>query len=220
MRATSLNIGSSAPLEVNGATVRSAIAKKPVSSPLWLGLRGFAEDEQADTRHHGSPDQALCVYPGEHYSVWEARLGRSLAAAAFGENVTAAGWLETDACPGDTLRLGGALVQISGGRVPCAKVGARNGAPPLTAWLRDSCLTGFYLRVLEPGMVAPGDAIELIEREAEPVTIFELNRLVYVDTHDIAAAERALAAGGVTDWWRTRLQRNIAADRSGSARAR
>jgi MOSC domain-containing protein YiiM len=101
--------------------------------------------------------------------------------------------------------------------VPCAKVGARNGEPELAAWLRQTGLTGFYLRVLEPGAVAAGDAITLIERNDAGISVLELNRLIYVDTDDIAATERALDADGVLDWWRERLERNLArARRSGA----
>lgn len=210
MRILTLNVGRPAPLLMGERTVPSAIVKTPVASPLWLGPRGFAEDDQADKRHHGSPDQAVCVYPSEHYAVWAERLGRPLADAAFGENVTAAGWLEADARPGDTVRLGEALVQVSGGRVPCDKLAARNGEPRLTEWVRSSGLTGFYLRVLEPGSVAPGAAIELVERYERSVSVLELNRLVYVDTDDVEATERALAFEGLLGWWRERLERNLA----------
>lgn len=210
MRILSLNIGRPAPLVMGERTVPSAIVKTPVAEPLWLGLRGFADDEQADKRHHGSPDQAVCVYPGEHYARWAERLGRPLAPAAFGENVTAEGWLEADARPGDTLRLGEALVQVSGGRVPCDKLAARNGEPRFTEWVRQSGLTGFYLRVLEPGTVAPGAAIEPVERNERGVSVVELNRLLYTDHDDVVATERALASEGMPDWWRERLERNLA----------
>jgi MOSC domain-containing protein YiiM len=210
MRIESLNVGRAAALVTEGGTVQSAIVKSPVERPLHLGLRGFAEDDQADKRHHGSPDQAVCVYPSEHYAAWGARLGRPVNSAAFGENVTATGWLEADARPGDTLRLGGALVQVSGGRAPCSKLAARNGEPRLTVWVRESGLTGFYLRVLEEGTVAPGDSIELMERNERGVTVFELNRLIYVDTDDVDAIESALASEGMLDALRRQLERNLA----------
>jgi MOSC domain-containing protein YiiM len=210
MRIESLNVGQTAPLETEGGTVQSAIVKRPVEGALHLGPRGFAEDDQADKRHHGSPDQAVCVYPREHYATWGARLGRPLPPAAFGENVTAEGWLEADARPGDTLRMGAALVQVSGGRAPCAKLAARNGEPQFTVWVRESGLTGFYLRVLEGGTVAPGDTIELVGRNERGVSILELNRLIYIEPDDVDAIELALASEGMLDALRRQLESNLA----------
>lgn len=66
----------------------------------------FAGDGQADLKHHGGPDKAVCVYPAEHYSYWETTLERKLPAAAFGENVTVKGLAEQDVWIGDVFQLG------------------------------------------------------------------------------------------------------------------
>ena len=50
-----------------------------------LGIEG---DGQADLVHHGGPDKAINVYPGEHYAGWAEELGLALYAGAFGENFT------------------------------------------------------------------------------------------------------------------------------------
>ena len=42
----------------------------------------------ADTKNHGGPDKAVCVYSLDHYPFWEKILGIKLPAAAFGENLS------------------------------------------------------------------------------------------------------------------------------------
>ncbi len=72
---------------------------------------------------------------------------------------------------GDVWRIGGALLQVSQPRSPCAKVAARLGIPDLVMRARRSRTTGLHLRVLEPGELGAGDAIELVEPAAHGVTV-------------------------------------------------
>lgn len=46
---------------------RSSISRRPLSGPVELGLRGLAGDRVTDTKHHGTPDQAVCCHLLEHY---------------------------------------------------------------------------------------------------------------------------------------------------------
>jgi len=42
-------------------TSDGGVPKLPVPT-AEVGLRGVVGDRQADTKYHGSPDQALCLY--------------------------------------------------------------------------------------------------------------------------------------------------------------
>ena len=150
--------------------VRTAIAKAPVAGRVDVDEHGLPGDEQVHPGH-GGPDRALCVYPREHYAHWSAQTGDVLPEPAFGENITATGILEHDTRIGDLWRIGTAVVQVSQPRSPCAKVAARLGLPDVVADARRTRFTGLHLRVLEPGALAAGDAIELLERAAHGVTV-------------------------------------------------
>ncbi|HEX2054944.1 MAG TPA: MOSC domain-containing protein, partial [Nitrospiraceae bacterium] len=68
---------------------RSAIYKKPVSGPIWMGRCNLAGDGQADVQYHGGPDKAVNVYPAEHYARWRTALDApTMEFGAFGENFT------------------------------------------------------------------------------------------------------------------------------------
>lgn len=209
-RVLGLHVGRAAPLDLFGAPARSAIAKRPAAGPVALGPEGLAGDEQADRRHHGGPDKAVCVYPSEHYERWMARLGRALPAAAFGENLSTRGLLEDEVRIGAVWRLGGAVVQVSQPRIPCRKLAARLGEDGVQAEVQRSGLTGWYLRVLEPGAVAAGAAVEVLEPAEAGASVRELNRLLFRDRGDRAGLERALASAGLMPYWRERLQAALA----------
>jgi MOSC domain-containing protein YiiM len=186
----------------------SAIGKTRAAGPLMLDLEGFSGDTVADRKHHGGPDKAVCVYPASRYADWSERYGGTLPRPAFGENLLLAGVDEAGAHVGDTLRIGTALVQISQPRVPCYKPAAFTGEGRLTLDLRRTGWTGWYLRVLERGVVAEGDAAELVERLDGAVSVLRLNTLRYGDAVDKSELwELARAPGLLEDWRRTLRQR-------------
>ena len=176
---------------------RSAIGKTARAGPVAVGWLGLEGDEQADLAVHGGPDKAIHHYPGDHYGFWRVTMdGQPLldAPGAFGENVSTHGMTEDAVCLGDRFRLGSALVEVSQGRQPCWKQGHRFADPAIVARMVDTRKAGWYYRVIEPGMVAAGDALELIER---PLPAWDVARmfglLIGGDGKEDPAALRALA---------------------------
>ncbi|QLC21774.1 MOSC domain-containing protein [Parasphingopyxis sp. CP4] len=145
----------------------SAIRKEPEDGPIEIGMLGLIGDEQADLRVHGGPDKAVHHYPRDHYAFWESlspfhsKLDHP---GAFGENIAVSGMVETEVCIGDRYRLGTALVEISQGRQPCWKQAHVMEWPELVSLMVKHHLSGWYYRVIEPGRVAAGDTIALVDR--------------------------------------------------------
>lgn len=204
-RLVSLNVGKPGSLPYRGRTVRSAFAKSPVEGTLRLDHAGLEGDAQADLVGHGGPNRRACVYPLEHHPYWAERIGHRLGYGAFGENFSTEGLLESEVVIGDVYRVGapgpGAVVQVSQPRTPCYKLAARHGVKELAAWFAEAGITGFYLRLLEPGEVRPGDEIALLDRPAHGVTVLETNRVMYRDRHDEAGLERVLAVPELSGPW-------------------
>ncbi|WP_432769626.1 MAG: MOSC domain-containing protein [Sphingopyxis sp.] len=145
----------------------SAIGKLPVADAVAVGAMGLAGDEQADRTVHGGIDKAIHHYPADHYDWWRAQMGDVpllAAAGAFGENISTLGLDERTVCLGDRFRLGTALVEVSQARQPCWKLDHRFAAKGVMAKVVTSRRTGWYYRVLEPGAVRAGDALDLVDR--------------------------------------------------------
>jgi MOSC domain-containing protein YiiM len=171
----------------------SAIGKTRTAERLEIGATGFPRDTQADLEVHGGVEKAIHHYPGEHYAAWRAELGRDdLAPGGFGENVSTVGLTEDTLCIGDVLSFGSAIVQVSQGRQPCWKLAAHTGEERMAYLFQKTGRTGWYYRVLEPGHVAPGDGIALVERLRPDWTVkrVTLARL----TRRIAPADAAFLA--------------------------
>jgi MOSC domain-containing protein YiiM len=184
--------------------VPSAIAKSPLRGRVRADTGGLPGDEQV-YHSHGGPDRALCVYPHEHYARWSAAMH-----PAFGENVTAEGVLEEETLIGELWRIGTAVVQVSQPRSPCAKVAARLGIPDLVLRARRERRTGLHLRVLEPGEVAAGDAIERLERPAHDITVADAVAARFDPAPDRALVAAVLALPELADEWRAKTAPRLA----------
>ena len=187
----------------------SAIAKAPVAGPVKIGFLGLEGDEQADRRVHGGPDKALHHYPHDHYARWrEGRDGEPLLAApgAFGENVATLGLTEEKVCIGDRFRLGSALLEISQGRQPCWKQGERLHWAALPALMVKERRSGWYYRVIEEGVAAPGDSLALLDRPLPAWTVRRVFGLLVAGEHrkDPAALPELAAMPMLFAGWRAR----------------
>jgi len=210
----SVNIGQPRTVLYEGRTVRTGIYKAPVTGPVRLTRLGFEGDGQADRRVHGGPNRAAYLYPHEHYAHWAPRLGGGpLPMGQFGENVTMEGLVESMVHARDVYAIGAARVQITTPRGPCFKLGIRTGDPSIVEPFLASGRLGFYVSVLEEGLVEAGDAIALLHREDGTVPFADLIAALYHQVPD-EARERVLASQGLTADQRKRLEHLLANDRA------
>jgi MOSC domain-containing protein YiiM len=186
----------------------SAIHKRPVETLLRLDRLNLEGDKQADLTVHGGPDKAVCVYSADHFAYWQATLGRpDLGAGAFGENFTVTGLDETTVCLGDVFAVGTVVVEVSQPRGPCWKLGRKWDRLDLPKLVLRTRKTGWYFRVRQPGQVAAGQAIRLVERSYPQWTIDEVNRVAYAKKmKDMLAVRRELAScPALAESWRVDL---------------
>ena len=175
MRVLSVNVGLPRDVTFGRHKMRTAILKEPVKGAIPLALLGFEGDGQADPRYHGGPDKAVYLYPFEHYAYWAGVLSRKdLAPGAFGENLTTEGLLETEVRIGDVFEIGSARVRVEEPRTPCAKLGAKFGSMGFVRVFASAGRPGFYLSVVQEGMVEAGDAIARLATARERPTVAEV----------------------------------------------
>ncbi|MBL8046605.1 MAG: MOSC domain-containing protein [Anaerolineales bacterium] len=198
MKIVSLSVGLPQTLTYFGHEVQTGGNKTPVAE-AFLSRTGFAGDGQADLQNHGGPDKAVCVYPFEHYAFWENWLGEGLPPSAFSENWTTSGLVESEVCLGDVWRVGEVRVQVSQPRAPCSKLAGKRGQKVLPEKIHETSFSGFYLRVLEEGVVRAGDPVELLARDAAGVTIQFINQLYYYQRTTPEDFERALAVPALAE---------------------
>lgn len=209
-RVISVNLGQPRELHWRGRRVTTCIFKEPVAGRVAVCRLHLEGDQQANLKVHGGPDKAVYAYPAEHYEYWRKEFpGRPLPWGWFGENLTIEGLLETSVYIGDRLRIGSAEFRVTSPRVPCSTLEAKFERDDMIKRFLASLRTGFYLAVLKEGNVGAGDAIEVIERDANPVTVTDIARLYTPGPNDLEDLRRAAQLAALPDNWRARFRERI-----------
>lgn len=211
-RILSINCGKALPFRGDDV---SAIAKTPVAGSVHAGSLGLSGDEQGDLTVHGGVDKAIHHYPQDHYAWWREALGDDdmlRTPGAFGENVATEGLTEEAICIGDRWRLGTALVEVSQGRQPCWKLDHRFGGRPVMARMVKARRCGWYYRVVEEGMVAAGDALELVERPYSGWSVARVFGLLIAGDHkkDRDSLQALGEVGALAESWKARRLKLLA----------
>jgi MOSC domain-containing protein YiiM len=150
------------------------VPKRPVGEAFVTPL-GLDGDGHAHPRIHGGPDKALLLICAEVVDDLVAQ-GYPLFYGALGENLTTRGLDRRLLRDGQRFRAGGAVLELVKLRAPCATLdvyGATLGAELYDKACKSGdyssprwAMGGYYARVVETGVVRPGDPIALIDMEA------------------------------------------------------
>ncbi len=139
------------------------VPKLPVAKAI-IDSDGLAGDVQADRRHHGGPDKAVCLFSLEVIERFQAE-GHPMAPGSAGENLTVSGIDWAVVVPGTHLRIGEDVVlEIVDPATPCSKN---------AQWFTDRDFrrmdfdlhpgqSRMYARVLAGGAVAQGDPVAVL----------------------------------------------------------
>lgn len=192
----------------DGKTMETGICKEPVTE-AFLSKDGFVGDGIADTKHHGGPDRAVCVYPFEHYAQWASEFGKTLPPAAFGENITVTGMLEQDVAIGDIYKLGDAVIQVTQGRIPCNTIDRRVGIPTMMKRMVETGFTGYLCRVLEEGTVHHRSELTLLQKHNDHITVLFGNQTYFHDAKNVEAMQKIIAVDALAADWYERLEKRL-----------
>lgn len=206
MRVLTVNVGRPKAVGYTDApSGMTGIDKRPAEGPVRVtdpgpkgeGASGVAGDAVCDLRFHGGTHQAVYAFAREDLDHWEGELGRPLANGAFGENLTTAGLDVNAALIGERWRIGGSVVlEVASGRIPCRTFASWLDEKGWVKRFTQRAAPGPYLRVVEPGEIRAGDAIEIVHRPEHDVTVALVFR---ASTLQRELLPRTLAAGEALD---------------------
>ena len=171
---------------------RSGIDKKPVAGRVAVHPLGLDGDVQVNKKHHGGEGQAVYAYAQADADFWSAELGRDLPPGRFGENLRTSGLDLSAAVIGERWQVGTALLAVTSWRTPCANFARFWGVPDLVKRFAAHGATGAYLRVLEPGELGAGDAVEVVSRPDHGISVATAFRIVMNQRSRLPELEPAL----------------------------
>lgn len=158
----------------------SAINKKNVDSS-YLTKVGFEDDEQANRKYHGGENKAVLFFSTKTYKKIEEILDISLEyekSSLLGENILVDDFIEDDICVGDIFKLGEAIIQVTQPREPCNTLSLNTNQKDMLKTIYENGFTGWYVKVLEEGIVKKGDEIILEKRIYPNLSIKVLNDVI------------------------------------------
>ena len=206
MRIVAISLGGLTQLTYKASSVETGIYKHPVDGPVEVFAEGLLGDLQVDRKHHGGVDKAVYVYSIENRDYWaEHRKESAYPPGHFGENLTVTDMPDERIHIGDVFSVGACLMQVTQPRVPCFKLGIKFGDPGFVADFLTSGRTGFYLRVLKPGVIQAGDAIQWLSGHPDPVSIRDAMRALVKGPQQQDWIRKVLAQEALSEAWRQDL---------------
>ncbi len=207
---TAVCVGQVGELDSRGRTIASAFVKQPVEGRARVHSLGVEGDEHV-YEGHGGTDAAVLVYSRDHYPFWR-DLGVDIPdVGAFAENLTVDGLTEAEVHIGDTFEVGSCTVQVSEPRSPCYKIAARYGRKDISIVVQDTGFTGYLMRVLQPGDVAAGDEMRLVERDtSHNWSVAGAGRVLNVDRNDLDGARQLLQIDALSAAIKSKLAARVA----------
>jgi MOSC domain-containing protein YiiM len=150
--------------EVHQISISNGGVPKLAVEEAVIDVTGVVGDVQADQVHHGHPEQALCLFSLEVIEQFRSE-GHPIDPGSAGENITLRGLDWSDVTPGTRLRIGGALVEITGYTTPCAKnarwfIDGRYNRMHVDTHPDESRV---YARVISGGTVVTGDTADVLD---------------------------------------------------------
>ena len=203
MKILSVNVGLPREVTWQGKLVTTGIFKEPVQGRVMTRKLNLDGDQQADLTVHGGVSKAFYLYPSEHYGYWRTEFPEmDLPWGMFGENFTTDGLLENAVYIGDRFRIGETEVMVTEPRMPCYKLGIKFGRADIIKRFLASRRTGFYFAVVREGTVGAGDAVELVGREQQDISVANITRLYAFDRDDVKTLRQAIQIKALPESWK------------------
>ena len=210
MKIISINVAAPRIVTWKGREVCTGIFKQPVECPVMMRRLNLDGDRQADLTVHGGPAKAVYAYPSEHYPLWKRELQEiALPWGMFGENMTTEGMKEEETYVGDQFRIGEGVVMVTQQRTPCYKLALKFQRDDMLKRMLTNGRSGFYLAVVEQGLVQAGDAVEKIHEDPERISVTDINRLYRDGGKDATLLQCAANLEALPESWREYLREEL-----------
>ncbi|WP_163654418.1 MOSC domain-containing protein [Listeria sp. PSOL-1] len=183
--------------------------KKQAVKEAFLTEEGFQNDGSFHLKYHGGPDRTVCIFPAEHYVLFEETFQKKLPDAAFGENLTVTNMLETDVAIGDLFQAGDAVFQVTEARNPCSTIAKYNAMPELYEMVRKTGYTGYLCRTIRSGKIQLGDELVRLKQDPHQITVSYCHEMILHRKGDLAAFKRILAVPALSERYRAAVEKKL-----------
>ena len=197
----SIAIGKSKTYGQGDNQFESAYKKDQFFNFVEVDELGIAGDVQVDKRFHGGIDKAIHIGSSKHFENF------TMDKLAMGCNILINNWDENDIFVGDIYSIGDVQVQVTQPRQPCWKIGALFGKD-VSRYIVKNNATGWYVKVLQGGMMDINDVMILQDRSSE-FSIKQLSSYLHKPPLEKNIIDKILAIDSLADAYKEDLHRQI-----------
>ena len=135
---------------------------KPSVKTLHIGESGCIGDKQNDTKHHGGPNRAVCLFSHEVLQTLQQE-GHSIFPGSVGENILLNGIQWANISIGSQLEFDQVVLEVTSDAPPCRTIkdSFLNESFKRISVKIEPESTRWYAKVIQAGVVAVGEAVIL-----------------------------------------------------------
>tara|TARA_B100000575_G_C23118498_1_gene646916 strand:+ start:1597 stop:2256 length:660 start_codon:yes stop_codon:yes gene_type:complete len=210
MKIISINTSLPKKISFNKKIISTSIFKEPKNCELKVSKNGIEGDRQADLSVHGGLNKAVYAYSYQHYAHWSNLLKKDFSKnyGLIGENLTIDNFDERKIFIGDEFRISKVVLKITQPRIPCYKITIKMNEKNFMKYFIEYNFLGTYMKVLNDGKIKKGDEIELINRESQTMSVFDISKLIFSE-NNVEAMKKAIAMPFLTDEIKQRFNERL-----------
>jgi|TARA_B100001059_G_scaffold25522_1_gene20496 MOSC domain-containing protein YiiM len=212
MKILSINVSLPKKIVFKNKSLTTSIFKEPTNRVIKLKKIGLDGDKQADLKSHGGPNKALYLYSYQHYKYWGDILKKDFSNnyGLIGENITVDELDEEKYFIGDEIGISNVVIKITQPRIPCYKLGIKMNDKNFVREFISYGHLGLYAKVLKTGEIKNGDALKLLHREENTMTVYNISRLLFDKDVNIEELRRAVKINCLSEEIKTRFNERLA----------
>lgn len=162
---------------------------------------GIVGDEQVDKRYHGGIDKAIHFGSTKHFDNFD------MDKLAIGSNIFIDTLDESDIHVGDIYTIGDIEVEVTQPRQPCWKIGALFGKETSRYIIKNQA-TGWYVRVLQGGMLDINDTL-ILKNRVSKLSIKQLSIYLHIPPTDQKIIDNILLCESLASSYKEDFKRKI-----------
>ena len=126
-----------------------------------------------------------------------------------GENLTVDDLNEKEFFIGDELKISNVVIKVTQPRIPCYKLGIKMNSKEFVQQFINYAHLGMYAKVIKKGEIVKGDSLELIHRESNSMSVYEVSRLIFDKNENIDQMKKAMKIECLSEEIKTRLSSRL-----------
>jgi MOSC domain-containing protein YiiM len=198
--------------DIKDKNFSSAYKKNNFLNTCKVATLGLQNDFQVDKRFHGGIDKAIHIGSSKHFQIFKELYKKEMEPLSIGCNIVINDYDESDIFVGDVYCLGDVKLEVSQPRQPCWKIGALFGKD-ISRYIVKNQATGWYVRVLNEGMIDITDKL-ILEKRVSDFSIKDLSIYLHTPPENHTLIQKILHTKSLADSYKQDLLKVLESNNS------